>query len=314
MTDYANNNYNSNSPYKDIAMIFIKPLLSSQTVMTSDHQMERFQGKILEVIGPLSHLWKGLKDIRKAPSDKTVDVPVDKSVTLVEQVILLLGQTSLSVPFTLRLKIFKKIMKDPRKANAMLKENENILKESETQLFGKKFLSDMTEIEKSRKKTLEAFKDVGEKKSTFRKGPSHSQNKPHGRGCYYYAGKQGNRDQHKHGKLQSPSQYNSGRKFQHGSSATHGKYLFRKSKGVLFHQQLKFLPLASMTFIHPVVRKLSTKEIQNVPLAGRLSQFVKQWEKKYTRPRNYVNSERISDTIHKSPSYGKASTIKMSKK
>ena len=100
MTDYANNNYNSNSPYKDIAMIFIKPLLSSQTVMTSDHQMERFQGKILEVIGPLSHLWKGLKDIRKAPSDKTVDVPVDKSVTLVEQVILLLGQTSLSVPFT----------------------------------------------------------------------------------------------------------------------------------------------------------------------------------------------------------------------
>ena len=201
--------------------------------------MERFQGKILEVIGPLSHLWKGLKDIRKAPSDKTVDVPVDKSVTLVEQVILLLGQTSLSVPFTLRLKIFKKIMKDPRKANAMLKENENILKESETQLFGKKFLSDMTEIEKSRKKTLEAFKDVGEKKSTFRKGPSHSQNKPHGRGCYYYAGKQGNRDQHKHGKLQSPSQYNSGRKFQHGSSATHGKYLFRKSKGVLFHQQLK---------------------------------------------------------------------------
>ena len=239
MTDYANNNYNSNSPYKDIAMIFIKPLLSSQTVMTSDHQMERFQGKILEVIGPLSHLWKGLKDIRKAPSDKTVDVPVDKSVTLVEQVILLLCQTSLSVPFTLRLKIFKKIMKDPRKANAMLKENENILKESETQLFGKKFLSDMTEIEKSRKKTLEAFKDVGEKKSTFRKGPSHGQNKPHGRGCYYYAGKQGNRDQHKHGKLQSPSQYNSGRKFQHGSSATHGKYLFRKSKGVLFHQQLK---------------------------------------------------------------------------
>ena len=81
-----------------------------------------------------------------------------------------------------------------------------------------------------------------------------------------------------------------------------------------FTNNSKFSPLASMTFIHPVVRKLSTKEIQNVPLAGRLSQFVKQWEKKYTRPRNYVNSERISDTIHKSPSSGKASTIKMSKK
>ena len=32
---------------------FIRSLLPSQIVMTSDHQMEKFQGKILEVIGPL---------------------------------------------------------------------------------------------------------------------------------------------------------------------------------------------------------------------------------------------------------------------
>ena len=34
-----------------------------------------------------------------------------------------------------------------------------------------------------------------------------------------------------------------------------------------------------MTLIHLVVRKLFTKEIPNVPVAGRLSQFVKQWKK-----------------------------------
>ena len=34
----------------------------------------------------------------------------------------------------------------------MLRENKNILKESETHLFGKKFRSHMIEIEKSRKK------------------------------------------------------------------------------------------------------------------------------------------------------------------
>ena len=34
-----------------------------------------------------------------------------------------------------------------------------------------------------------------------------------------------------------------------------------------------------MTLMRPVVRKLFTEEISNVPLAGRLSQFVKQWEK-----------------------------------
>ena len=37
-------------------------------------------------------------------------------------------------------------MKDPRKAKAMFKENENILRESETHLFGKKFRSHMIEM------------------------------------------------------------------------------------------------------------------------------------------------------------------------
>ena len=91
--------------------------------MTSDYQMERFQGKILEVMGPLSLLWKRLEDIRKAPSDETVEVPVDKFLTLVEHVILLLGQPSLSVSYTRRLNILKMITKDLRKAKAMLKEN-----------------------------------------------------------------------------------------------------------------------------------------------------------------------------------------------
>ena len=91
--------------------------------MTSDYQMERFQGQILEVMGPLSLLWKRLEDIRKAPSDETVEVPVDKFLTLVEHVILLLSQPSLSVSYTRRLNILKMITKDLRKAKAMLKEN-----------------------------------------------------------------------------------------------------------------------------------------------------------------------------------------------
>ena len=40
-----------------------------------------------------------LEDIRKAPSDEAVEVPVDKFVTLIEQVTLLLGQASLSVSY-----------------------------------------------------------------------------------------------------------------------------------------------------------------------------------------------------------------------
>ena len=80
-----------------------------------------------------------VKDIRKAPSDEAAEVAVDKFVTLVEEVILLLGQASLSLSYTRRLNILKMIMKDPGKAKAMLKENKNILRESETHLFGKRF-------------------------------------------------------------------------------------------------------------------------------------------------------------------------------
>ena len=58
-------------------------------------------------------------------------------------------------------------MKDLRKAKAILKENENILKESETHIFEEKFRSHMIQIKNSWKKSLEAFKDVGEKKSLF---------------------------------------------------------------------------------------------------------------------------------------------------
>ena len=47
-------------------------------------------------------------------------------------------------------------------------------------------------------------------------------------------------------------------------------------KEVPFTNNSKLVPLASMSLIHPVVRKLFTEEIPNVPLVGRLSQFVKQ--------------------------------------
>ena len=48
---------------------FVKTLLVSQTVITTDHQMEKFQEKILQVMGPLSRLWKGLVDVRNESSE-----------------------------------------------------------------------------------------------------------------------------------------------------------------------------------------------------------------------------------------------------
>ena len=75
-------------------------MFNGVTPQQTQIQRKNGNGKIREVMGHLSTLWKGLEEIRKAPSDETVEVPVDKFVTLVERVILLLGQVSLSVSYT----------------------------------------------------------------------------------------------------------------------------------------------------------------------------------------------------------------------
>ena len=77
--------------------------------------MEKFQQKILDVLGPLSRLWKGLEDIKNAPDD-TVPVPAEDHIKLIEQTVLLLGQASNSILYSRRLQILKTLIKNPKKA------------------------------------------------------------------------------------------------------------------------------------------------------------------------------------------------------
>ena len=88
--------------------------------------------------------------------------------------------------------------------------------------------------------------------------------------------KPGYRDQHnKYVRFQSPFQNNSRRKFQCGSSATKVKYLFTKYKESSFHQQLKTGTTVINDYNTFSSNKLFVEEVPNVPLAGRLSQFIK---------------------------------------
>ena len=135
---------------------FVKTLLISQTVIATDHQMEKLQEKILQVMGPLSRLWKGLEDVRNESSE-AVEVPEDTFPTLIEQTIPLLGQASLSISHARRLNTLKTLLKDPRKAKILLKEKTVLLQEDEGHLFGKTFRSYIIEIERSKKKSQEVF-------------------------------------------------------------------------------------------------------------------------------------------------------------
>ena len=129
---------------------FVKTLLALQTGITTDHQTEKFQEKFLQVIGPLSRLWKGLEDVRNESSE-TVELPVVTFATLIEQTTLLLGQASLSISYARHLNILKTLLKDPRNPKTSLKEKTALLQEDEGHLFGEKIRSHIIETERSKK-------------------------------------------------------------------------------------------------------------------------------------------------------------------
>ena len=95
---------------------FVKSIMGQDAqVLKQDAIMQKFQQKILDVLGPLSRLWKGLEDIKNAPDD-TVPVPVEDHIKLIEQTVLLLGQASNSILYSRRFQILKTLIKDPKKA------------------------------------------------------------------------------------------------------------------------------------------------------------------------------------------------------
>ena len=79
---------------------FVKCIIGqSAQVLNQDATMEKFQQKILDVLGPLSRLWNGLEYIKNAPDD-TVPVSVEHHINLTEQTVLLLGQASNSILYS----------------------------------------------------------------------------------------------------------------------------------------------------------------------------------------------------------------------
>ena len=195
MTDYAILYFKNYIPDKDIKENILKEnpvpsslqqvpvmdkifkaLLVLQTAISTDHQMEKFQEKILQAMGPFKQLWKRLKDVWNEFSE-AMEVPVDTFATLIEQATLFLGRASLSISYTRRLNILKTLLKDPRKPKILQEEKAAWFQEGENHLFPKKSHSHIIEIEHSKKQSLEVFQGSNEKNNPFRKGPLLYQNR-----------------------------------------------------------------------------------------------------------------------------------------
>ena len=156
------------SNLQDAPYDFVKTLLVSQTVITTDQQMGKFQEKILQVIGPLSRLWKGGEDVRN-DSFEAVEIPVDIFTTLIKQTTLLLAQASLLILYARRLNFLKTLLKDTRKAKTLLKEKATLLQQNEGHLFGKNFRLHIIEIERSKKSLWKILRVIMRKILSFEK-------------------------------------------------------------------------------------------------------------------------------------------------
>ena len=146
--------------------------------------MKKFQQTILDVLGHLSRLWKGLEDIKNAPGD-TILVPIEDHIKLNEQTVLLLGQASNSILYSRRLQILETLIKDPKKVlkKKNLKEKAVYFKKTIKVFLAKS--SDRNLLKHSKKIILEVFYGGSRSapplaKKLFWTGPLPNNNKPYG--------------------------------------------------------------------------------------------------------------------------------------
>ena len=94
--------------------------------------------KIKRVMGPLAKLWKILEDAKQA-EDEAVHISVNKLLFYVEQIILLIGQSSNAITYHRKLNVLRCIMNSQYQVKTMLKEKTALLQKHDSELFGKKF-------------------------------------------------------------------------------------------------------------------------------------------------------------------------------
>ena len=174
------------------------------------------------------------------------------------------------------------MLKGSRKAKTLLKEKTALLPEDEGHLFGKKFRSHIIETERSKKKSLEVFKGNNDKNTPFQKGTLPYRNRPQGGGRYYYTTNQVIETKtkmfnFKTTRAQVPESFIMQVQRQ---MVVNTSFTIQKEVSVTSNSEMvPLIKIATLEHVHPIMKKLFTKNIPNVPLAGRLAYFIAAWVK-----------------------------------
>ena len=177
--------------------------------------------------------------------------------------------------------MLKILLKDPHKAKTLLKENTALLQEDEGHLFGKKFRLHIIEIKRSKKKSLEVLwvimiKILPCQKAIYLTKIDHKVERDTITRQNQVIETKSKIFDFKTTWVQVPE--SSTMQVQHQMVNT--SFIIQKEVPLTSNSELvPLIKIATLEHVHPIIRKLFTKTIPNVPLAGGLAYFIAAWEK-----------------------------------
>ena len=163
---------------------FLLELLKQKKITVDikiDDTFEKVQGKVTDIMGPLSKLWDMIEN---ASSEKDGNAPVvqmDTILELLEKNVVLIGQCSNAITYERHKNALLGVTgTSTTQVAAMLKEIASFLQKYDMALFGKEFTDNFTETIKAKKQSIEAITEVSRpnNRQPFRSGPA--QNKMSG--------------------------------------------------------------------------------------------------------------------------------------
>ena len=86
---------------------------NQKSVCTLDTKLEKIQKKNIDIMGPLSKIWRALESATTAPNDE-VDLTIEDLLNLVQQTVLLAGQTNNTISYQRQLSALAGKVNDKR--------------------------------------------------------------------------------------------------------------------------------------------------------------------------------------------------------
>ena len=106
------------------------------SVCTLETTLEKIQKKNIDIMGPLSKVWHALESATTAPDDEA-DLNIEDLLNLVQQTVLLVGQTNNTISYHRWLSALAGALKSFSHAKSMTKDKSTLLQNSGKELFGK---------------------------------------------------------------------------------------------------------------------------------------------------------------------------------